>query len=73
MPLFEYECRSCHARFEELVSGDAKVACPSCGAARPEKLPSAFAVGGGKARETAPMGCGSCGDPRGPGACRLGS
>lgn len=72
MPLFEYRCRSCKKRFEEFVLGDAKPRCPACQGARLEKLLSVFAVssGGAAARGGEPAaGCGSCGDPRGPGSC----
>ncbi len=71
MPLYEYRCRDCDRRFEEIVRGGAKPRCPSCGSARLAKLLSAFAVGGGRgpAPSEAPAGCGSCGDPRGPGSC----
>ncbi len=77
MPLFEYRCRDCGKRFEEFVLGDAKAKCPSCEGRKLEKLLSVFAVSssGGAASTSAsaePMGgCGSCGDPRGPGSCGL--
>jgi putative FmdB family regulatory protein len=81
MPLYEYHCPSCDARFEKLVRGGAAPACPGCGATEVKKLHSAFAVGadrgrasGGSMGAVPPMaagGCGTCGDPRGPGACAL--
>lgn len=75
MPLYEYRCESCDHRFEALVTGGEKPACARCGAKKLEKLFSAFAVstasGGGMAQGFGPPpGCGSCGDPRGPGSCR---
>ena len=35
MPIYEYECRQCHSRFERLenLSQDPLKTCPSCGAA----------------------------------------
>jgi putative FmdB family regulatory protein len=43
VPIYEFECRSCGHRFEELVgshvgleTGD--VRCPECGSAEPERL-----------------------------------
>lgn len=77
MPLYEYRCGSCNHRFEALVTSSAKPACVRCGAKRLEKLISSFAVAGGGGRESEPMssgpgGCGTCGDPRGPGSCSLG-
>jgi putative FmdB family regulatory protein len=73
MPLYEYRCRKCDHRFERFVSGQPRVTCPDCESGDVEKLLSAFAVGnGGSARPSeAPGGCGSCGDPRGPGACSI--
>jgi putative FmdB family regulatory protein len=39
MPIYEFECEGCGARFEDLVAaGDATVACPECGAARARRL-----------------------------------
>jgi putative FmdB family regulatory protein len=75
MPLFEYACRGCGQRFEELVRGSERPACPRCAGADLEKLPSVFAVNGpsGGGDDGWPAGgagpCGTCGDPRGPGAC----
>lgn len=80
MPLYAYVCPTCHHRFEELVFGSEAVACPECRSTQAERQLSTFAVRGGNssAREREPasfrpgMGpCGSCGDPRGPGACSL--
>jgi putative FmdB family regulatory protein len=76
MPLFEYECLGCAKRFEEFVLGDTKPRCPSCEGGELRKLLSVFAVGsagagaGARASE-APSGCGTCGDPRGPGSCAV--
>lgn len=76
MPLFEYLCRKCSRRFESLVFGTARPACPGCGGADLEKLISTFAVAGGASRSAGTMestaepgSCGTCGDPRGPGSC----
>ncbi|HUC00768.1 MAG TPA: zinc ribbon domain-containing protein [Solirubrobacterales bacterium] len=39
MPIYEFECEECGARFEELVAADAPApACPECGAARTRRL-----------------------------------
>jgi putative FmdB family regulatory protein len=43
MPLFEFECRNCHARFELLVRGETPV-CPTCQSADLERMLSMFAV-----------------------------
>lgn len=33
MPVYEYECRACHSRFEKLeaISQDPQKTCPACG------------------------------------------
>ena len=75
MPLFEYQCRSCDHRFELLVRESTVLECPACHSQELDKQLSVFAVSapGAKAapRTGAPGPCGSCGDPRGPGACSL--
>jgi len=78
MPIFEYICRECHHQFETLLYGKEKAKCPKCHAIRLEPQLSVFAVSA-KGSTASPSGasaergaCGSCGDPRGPGACSLG-
>lgn len=34
MPIFGFECKSCHNEFETLVRASEKVVCPSCGSTR---------------------------------------
>ena len=70
MPLYEYRCETCDHRFETLVRSGEQPTCPSCAGVALEKLMSTFAVADGARRDPAPSGCGRCGDPRGPGACR---
>jgi len=74
VPVYEYVCRRCSTGFEEIVfPGDAAPVCPSCQAPDAERVLSVVAVG--RAEAAAPPraagGCGSCGDPRGPGACKF--
>jgi putative FmdB family regulatory protein len=39
MPIYEFECEECGARFEELIAADgAAPACPDCGAAGARRL-----------------------------------
>lgn len=71
MPLFEYLCQGCGHPFEELVRGDETVHCPDCDGTDVERQLSAFAVSSDSALPDLPPGCGTCGDPRGPGACGL--
>jgi putative FmdB family regulatory protein len=64
MPIFEYECRACGARFESIVSSAAaKATCKKCGNPEVEKLLSVFAVGGARDSRSAPQAdpCSTCG------------
>ena len=71
MPLFEYLCKKCGHQFETLVMGSMNPSCPSCQGKKLEKQLSTFAVsrGGNAEPREAAAPCGTCGDPRGPGAC----
>ena len=77
MPVYEYICEKCRHAFEELVLGDEVPACPECQSRKLEKRYSTFATSGGAHPAPRPEteggwgGCGTCGDPRGPGACSL--
>jgi len=76
MPLFEYSCKSCERKFEFLVRGSETPECPACHGTDLQRRFSVFAAhanGGGAPREmvSGPGACGSCGDPRGPGACSM--
>ncbi len=82
MPIFEYVCKDCRNAFETLVFGSRKAGaqkaqCPKCQSTKLEPQLSLFAVaakGGGSttAFSEGPTGsCGSCGDPRGAGACSI--
>ena len=74
MPIYEFACRSCDHRFEELVKVNGSspaVACPDCGSGQTTRLMSAFAVrsapGKGEGLASAfsePAAAGCCG-----GAC----
>jgi putative FmdB family regulatory protein len=59
MPLYEYVCRKCSQKFEELVFGNTKPACPHCQSKDLERVLSVVAVGKGHP-ETPPSQCGSC-------------
>lgn len=72
MPTYEYVCHACSSPFEELVSPGETPPCPRCSSTHVEKVLSVFAVGKSRAApDPAPAGCGSCGHPGGPGACRM--
>jgi putative FmdB family regulatory protein len=81
MPLYEYACPGCGARFEKLVQrfGEA-VSCPTCARADVEKQLSVFAVAtSSPAPAFAGCGAGACSPasggcdagPCGGGACAL--
>jgi putative FmdB family regulatory protein len=74
MPIFEYTCNACEHEFEALVFGRDKAECPKCHGKKLTPKLSVFAMAGKGSAHASPMegGCGSCGDPRGPGACSLG-
>ncbi|PYR91586.1 MAG: transcriptional regulator [Acidobacteria bacterium] len=46
MPLYEYECESCHERFERIqkFSDPAPDVCPKCGKSPVTRLPSSPAI-----------------------------
>jgi putative FmdB family regulatory protein len=75
MPIYEYTCQACHHRFEHLTRAGHEAVCPACDGTALDKQLSTFAVRANGAsahdgfREAGP--CGSCGDPRGPGACSM--
>jgi putative FmdB family regulatory protein len=64
MPLYEYECTSCGARFENITSMSRadEAGCPRCGAAQTRRLLSVIGGLGGRAPEPqAACGQGACG------------
>ncbi len=74
MPIFEYICQDCQHEFEALVFGRDKARCPKCESKKLSPQLSVFAVSAKGGTQAAPASgaCGSCGDPRGAGACSLG-
>ena len=74
MPIFEYICKECDHHFEALVYGKEKAECPKCHTSKLSPQLSTFAVpakGSSSASASPSGGCGSCGDPRGPGSCSM--
>ena len=48
MPIYEYTCKKCDAKFEKLVkrmNDDSKVECPECHSTQTARALSVFAVG----------------------------
>jgi putative FmdB family regulatory protein len=64
VPIFEYDCESCGARFDVLVrsGSDEPPACAECGAKKCHKIFSTFATTGRARGGSAGGGsnCGSC-------------
>ncbi|HEX3042287.1 MAG TPA: zinc ribbon domain-containing protein [Solirubrobacterales bacterium] len=50
MPIYEFECEECGARFEELTRPEAGAACPSCGSERTRRLLSTVSPPGRQPR-----------------------
>jgi putative FmdB family regulatory protein len=73
MPIFEYVCKECQHQFEALVYGKERAVCPKCQSKKLEPQLSVFAVSakGNSVPAMTSGPCGSCGDPRGPGACSM--
>jgi putative FmdB family regulatory protein len=78
MPIFEYVCNDCRHEFEALVFGKQKAECPKCQSKKLEPQLSVFAVSAKSGASSQPSfsdgparACGSCGDPRGAGACSM--
>ena len=44
MPIFEFECRDCSNKFEELTKMQEKICCPQCKSYNLKKLISAFST-----------------------------
>jgi len=54
MPIYEFECEECGARFEELVAaGVEAIACPTCGSVRTRRLISPVSPPGRQPRGAA--------------------
>jgi putative FmdB family regulatory protein len=75
VPVYEYNCSSCQAAFEQLVrsmNGRQRVTCPECGSVKVARRLSMFAArqSSGPRGQSAPApstgACGRCGDPNGP-------
>lgn len=62
MPIYEYSCKKCEHQFEVLIRSDKDYPqkCPKCGAAKPEKQLSSFAVSASSSSANFEMPCTSC-------------
>ncbi|HEY7115347.1 MAG TPA: zinc ribbon domain-containing protein [Tepidisphaeraceae bacterium] len=77
MPIYEYECKQCGARFEKLVrtmtSSAEPAKCPTCESDNTARALSVFAAVSSEGSGKSPAGgnlpmCGRCG---GPGPCAM--
>ncbi len=65
MPIFEYRCRECGAKFERIVSSSKDAAsCKQCGSEHLDQLHSVFAVIGAPDSAAEPDPCATCGAAR---------
>jgi len=73
MPIYEYACRDCGSKFEQLVRADTEPACPQCRSKQLEKQLSVFATAASAPDAVPAMAspCGTCGHPDGPGSCAV--
>ncbi|HOU15231.1 MAG TPA: zinc ribbon domain-containing protein [Anaerolineae bacterium] len=66
MPIYEYSCQECGARFDArraMKDADAPIACPVCGAAKAKRGLSLFfasSSGGAIKEASGGSGCASC-------------
>lgn len=59
MPIYEYRCRNCGARFEVLVYSEGKeIVCDQCGSEDSERLMSGFAAAGTSSTSSSCAGSG---------------
>jgi putative FmdB family regulatory protein len=66
MPIYEYHCKQCGAKFDRLVKFStqlSEIECPKCGARKAEKAVSRLGVMGSSSSRSsgAPGGASSCG------------
>jgi putative FmdB family regulatory protein len=66
MPIYEYVCQECGAKYEKLVrfgSTEVQLRCPRCGSTRAEKAISLFgtSAAGGELSATASRSAAACG------------
>ena len=77
MPIFEYKCEDCSAKYEVLhksTANSVEVACPECNSTNSKKLLSSFSASMGSGSFSAGESCstGTCGIPA-PGGCASGT
>jgi len=60
MPLFEFSCKNCGGKFEELVKSQTQVTCPKCGSSEVTRLVSGFGFRSSGSASAASGGCAGC-------------
>jgi putative FmdB family regulatory protein len=64
MPIYEYRCKQCSAKFDKLVklsTQTAEIECPKCGAHKAEKSVSLFGTSGASSGSGSFSASSSCG------------
>jgi putative FmdB family regulatory protein len=62
MPIYEYECKKCHKKFDKLVKvGEANAKCPHCNTVNTKKLISKLSLKSSDGCSHQCHGCFSCG------------
>lgn len=64
MPIYEYRCNVCGAKFEKFVrspSSKVEAVCPACGSQEVTKAFSTFGMGGSSSRSSARVSSPACG------------
>ncbi len=78
MPIYEYTCGACQARFDQLqrtmssAADDPRPACPECGSPQTSRSLSVFAVAADTAGRSDAAPAGMCGCGKVPGSCGMG-
>ncbi|NLV91376.1 MAG: zinc ribbon domain-containing protein [Firmicutes bacterium] len=60
MPLFEFKCKACGDKFEELVTSKTEVKCPNCHSGEVGKVVSTFGFRSSGGAAASGGGCSSC-------------
>lgn len=63
MPIYEFQCKRCQERFEQLTSSNydpQAISCPVCSEVNPRRLVSTFGFKGSKSSSSQAKNCSSC-------------
>jgi putative FmdB family regulatory protein len=74
MPIYEFTCGKCSAKFDQLVksmSSTDPIKCPQCGSEKTSRALSVFAVSANSGKSSQASSPGMCGRCGGPGPCGM--